>query len=40
MYISGRQIGFARVVTDKAVFSWIMDVVIDDNYRGKGWVNG
>ncbi|MEA3319486.1 MAG: GNAT family N-acetyltransferase [Bacillota bacterium] len=36
MYISGRQIGFARVVTDKAVLSWIMDVVIDDNYRGKG----
>ncbi|ART77580.1 GNAT family N-acetyltransferase [Sutcliffiella horikoshii] len=36
LYISGRQIGFARVVSDKAVFSWIMDVVIDDNYRGKG----
>jgi len=36
LYINGKQIGFARVVTDKAVFSWIMDVVIDDHYRGKG----
>ncbi|KPB06298.1 GNAT family N-acetyltransferase [Bacillus sp. CHD6a] len=36
LYESGKQIGFARVVTDKAVFSWIMDVVIDDSYRGKG----
>ncbi|TYS62630.1 GNAT family N-acetyltransferase [Sutcliffiella horikoshii] len=36
LYISGRQIGFARVATDKAVFSWILDVIIADNYRGKG----
>jgi GNAT superfamily N-acetyltransferase len=36
LYHSGKQIGFARVVTDKAVFSWILDVVIDDNYRGNG----
>ncbi|TXC92873.1 GNAT family N-acetyltransferase [Metabacillus litoralis] len=32
----GKQIGFARVVTDKATFSWILDVVIDDKYRGNG----
>jgi GNAT superfamily N-acetyltransferase len=36
LYHRGKQIGFARVVTDKAVFSWILDVVIDDKYRGKG----
>ncbi|MDG5472746.1 GNAT family N-acetyltransferase [Jeotgalibacillus sp. ET6] len=36
LYHSGKQIGFARVVTDKAVFSWVLDVVIDDNYRGNG----
>lgn len=32
----GRQIGFARVITDQAVFSWIMDVIIDQEYRGRG----
>ncbi|MBM7703750.1 GNAT family N-acetyltransferase [Metabacillus iocasae] len=36
VYHNGIQVGFARVVTDKAVFSWILDVVINDNYRGKG----
>jgi GNAT superfamily N-acetyltransferase len=30
------QIGFARVVTDYAVFSWLSDVVIRDGYRGRG----
>lgn len=41
IYTEGRQIGFARVVTDKAVFSWLLDVVIDESYRGGGlgkWV--
>lgn len=33
---NGRQIGFARVITDQAVFSWIMDVIIDQEYRGRG----
>lgn len=31
-----KQIGFARVVTDFTVFSWLSDLVIDDNYRGRG----
>ncbi len=30
------QLGFARVVTDYAVFSWLSDVVIKDGYRGRG----
>ena len=30
------QIGFARAVTDYAVFSWIADFVIDPQYRGRG----
>lgn len=29
-------IGFARVVTDKAVFAWIADVVVAKAHRGKG----
>ncbi|VEF49786.1 GCN5-like N-acetyltransferase [Bacillus freudenreichii] len=36
IYTEERQIGFARVATDKAVFSWLMDVVIDEPYRGNG----
>lgn len=38
-----KQIGFARVVTDHAVFSWLSDVVINDVYRGRGlggWLIG
>ena len=30
------QIGFARVVTDKATFSWICDVIVDEGHRKKG----
>lgn len=30
------QVGFARVATDFVVFSWLMDVFIDEAYRGKG----
>ncbi|MBK5252570.1 MAG: GNAT family N-acetyltransferase [Peptostreptococcaceae bacterium] len=31
------QIGFARVITDYATFAYISDVVIDDNFQGKGF---
>src|SRR5579883_651526 len=30
------QVGFARVVTDHATFSWICDVVVDPAHRGHG----
>ena len=33
---NGEQIGFARVVTDYTVFSWLSDLVIDEACRGKG----
>ena len=32
----GRQIGFARVITDKATFGYLADVFIDEAYRGQG----
>ena len=32
----GRQVAFARVVTDNATFSWICDVIVDEKERGKG----
>ena len=31
-----KQVGFARVITDYAVFAWLLDVFILENYRGKG----
>ena len=30
------QVGFARVVTDKAAFAYLMDVFILEEFRGKG----
>lgn len=33
---NGLQVGFTRVVTDRAVFAWIADVVIHPDHRGKG----
>lgn len=36
-YLDDKQVGFARVVTDFAVFAWIMDVFILENYRGNGF---
>lgn len=31
-----RQVGFARVVTDKATFAYLADVYVLDEHRGKG----
>lgn len=36
LYERDTQIGFARAVTDGVVFSWLMDVIIDESHRGKG----
>ncbi len=37
MYDSkGKQVGFARVATDMAVFAYLMDVYILDEYQGNG----
>ena len=37
---AGRLIGFARAVTDRAVFAWLCDVIIDPAHRGKGLGRG
>ena len=37
VYSDNQQIGFARVVTDYAVFAWLLDVFILEAYRGKGY---
>ena len=36
LYQDDRQLGFARVVTDKVTFAWICDVIIDEDQRGVG----
>ncbi len=33
---TGAQVGFARVVTDRATFAWLCDVFVDDAARGRG----
>lgn len=35
LYLDQKQIGFARIVTDKVVFSYLMDVFIDEKHQGK-----
>ena len=32
----GRQVGFARVITDLVTFAWVCDVLVDESERGKG----
>ena len=36
VYLDGKQIGFARVVTDFATFAWLADVFVVDEKRGQG----
>jgi GNAT superfamily N-acetyltransferase len=36
LYDDGRQIGFARVVTDRATFAYLADVYVLESYRGRG----
>jgi GNAT superfamily N-acetyltransferase len=37
VYLDGRQIGFARIITDYVVFAYLMDVFILEEYRGQGY---
>lgn len=32
----GTQVGYARVVTDRATFAWLCDVYVDSAHRGRG----
>lgn len=36
IFKEGRQIGFARIITDYTTFGYLADVFIDEAYRGKG----
>jgi GNAT superfamily N-acetyltransferase len=35
-YLDGQQVAFARVVTDHAVFAYLMDVFVVPEHRGRG----
>jgi GNAT superfamily N-acetyltransferase len=36
LYHEGRQVGFARLITDRATFGYLADVFIIPEHRGKG----
>jgi GNAT superfamily N-acetyltransferase len=36
LFYKDEQVGFARVITDKATFGYLADVFIIENHRGKG----
>ncbi len=35
-YTAGKQVGFARVISDRASFAWVADVWVDAPARGQG----
>lgn len=37
VFLDGKQIGFARVVTDYAQFAYLLDVFIDEKHQGLGY---
>lgn len=36
LYENGKQIGFARVITDHVFFGYLCDVCVDEKHRGRG----
>lgn len=36
VYEGDRQVGFARVISDRATFAWVGDVFVLDSHRGRG----
>jgi GNAT superfamily N-acetyltransferase len=36
VYVDGHQVAFARVVSDRAVFAYLMDVFVLPEFRGRG----
>ncbi len=37
IYVNNEQVGFARVLTDKVVFAYLMDVFVIEKHRGNGY---
>lgn len=39
LFLNGRQIGYARVISDRMFLAYLMDVIIDPQYRGRGYAH-
>lgn len=39
-YSEDRQVGYCRVVSDKATFAWLCDVFVAPDFRGRGVAKG
>lgn len=37
LYLDGKQVGFARVISDYATFAYLSDVFVDAGHRGRGY---
>ena len=35
-FANGAQVGYLRVISDKATFAWVADVYVDESCRGRG----
>lgn len=36
VYADGRQVAFARAITDRSTFAWLADVFVVEEHRGRG----
>jgi len=36
LFCRGKQVGFARAVTDQATFTWVCDLIVHPDHRRKG----
>ena len=36
LYVDGRQIGFARVISDSVTYAYVADVYVEEEHRSKG----
>ncbi len=37
LYLAGEQVGFARVITDRASYAYLADVYVEEGQRGRGF---
>jgi GNAT superfamily N-acetyltransferase len=36
LYVAGRQVGFARVISDRSSYAYLADLYVEEDHRGKG----
>lgn len=35
-FVNNQQVGYARIISDKSRFAYLLDVIVDENYRRQG----